>query len=46
MWDEGYSLEDLGLTLFYLDLFGFRSTEDFKRAYLEEFGVLVGRVSG
>jgi hypothetical protein len=33
----------LGLTLFYLDLFGFRSMEDFKRAYPEEFGVLVGR---
>jgi hypothetical protein len=40
---EGYSLEELALTLFYLDLFGFRSLEDFKRAYPEEFGVLVGR---
>jgi hypothetical protein len=40
---EGYSLEELGLTLFYLDLFGFRSLEDFKRGYPEEFGVLVGR---
>jgi transposase len=40
---EGYRLEELGLTLFYLDLFGFRSMEDFKRAYPEEFGVLVGR---
>ena len=40
---EGYSLEELGLTLFYLDVFGFRSLEDFKRAYPEEFGVLVGR---
>ena len=40
---EGYSLEELGLTLFYLDLFGFRSLEDFKRAHPEEFGVLVGR---
>jgi hypothetical protein len=40
---EGYSLEELGLTLFYLDLFGFRSLEDFKRAYPEELGVLVGR---
>jgi hypothetical protein len=29
--------------LFYLDVFGFRSLEDFKRAYPEEFGVLVGR---
>jgi transposase len=40
---EGYSLEELGLTLFYLDVFGFRSMEDFKRAYSEEFGVLIGR---
>jgi transposase len=40
---EGYSLEELGLTLFYLDVFGFRSLEDFKRAYAEEFGVLMGR---
>ena len=40
---EGYSLEELVLTLFYLDVFGFRSLEDFKRAYGEEFGVLMGR---
>src|SRR6266700_2316876 len=40
---EGYSLEELGLTLFYLDVFGFGSLEDFKRAYAEEFGVLMGR---
>ena len=40
---EGYSLEELVLTLFYLDVFGFRSMEDFKRAYREEFGVLMGR---
>ena len=40
---EGYSLEELGLTLFYLDVFGFRSMEDFKRAYAEEFGLLMGR---
>jgi len=40
---EGYSLDELGLTLFYLDLFGFRSMEDFKRAYPEEFGLLMGR---
>ena len=40
---EGYSLEELALTLFYLDVFGFRSLEDFKRAYSEEFGVLMGR---
>ena len=40
---EGYRLEELALTLFYLDVFGFRSLEDFKRAYPEEFGVLIGR---
>ena len=40
---EGYSLDELALTLFYLDVFAFRSMEDFKRAYREEFGVLVGR---
>jgi len=40
---EGYRLEELSLTLFYLDVFGFRSMEDFKRAYRDEFGVLVGR---
>ena len=40
---EGYSLDELGLTLFYLDVFGFRSLEDFKRAYPEEFGLLLGR---
>jgi len=40
---EGYSLEEMCLTLLYLDVFGFRSIEDYKRAYAEEFGVLVGR---
>jgi transposase len=40
---EGYSLDELGLTLFYLDVFGFGSLEDFKRAYPEEFGLLLGR---
>ena len=40
---EGYRLEELALTLFYLDVFGFCSMENFKRAYPEEFGVLVGR---
>jgi len=40
---EGYSLEELCLTLLYADVFGFRSMEDFKRAYSEEFGVLIGR---
>ncbi|MCP4269434.1 MAG: hypothetical protein GY777_28335, partial [Candidatus Brocadiaceae bacterium] len=27
----------------YFDVFGFRSLEDFKRVYLEEFGLLIGR---
>lgn len=42
---EGYSLEELCLTLFYLDTFGFRSMEDFKRVCPDEFGVLLGRLS-
>jgi hypothetical protein len=40
---EGYSLEELCITLFYFDIFGFRSVEDFKRVYPEEFGLLIGR---
>jgi transposase len=40
---EGYSLEELCLTLFYFDVFSFRSMEDFKRVYPEEFGLLIGR---
>lgn len=40
---EGYSLEQMCLTLMYLDIFGYRSIEDYKRAYAEEFGVLIGR---
>ena len=40
---EGYSPAELCLTLLYLDVFGFRSMEDFKRAYAEEFGFLIGR---
>jgi transposase len=40
---EGYSLEELCTTLFYFDVFGFRSMEDFKRVYPEEFGLLIGR---
>lgn len=42
---EGYSLEEMCATLFYLDVFGFRSMEDFKRVYAEEFGLLIGRSS-
>jgi transposase len=40
---EGYNLEELCQTFLYMDLFGFRSMEDFKRAYREEFGALIGR---
>ena len=40
---EGYSLEELCVTLFYFDVFSFRSMEDFKRVYPEEFGLLIGR---
>lgn len=40
---HGYSLEELCLTLFYFDVFGFQSMEDFKRAYADEFGLLIGR---
>jgi transposase len=40
---EGYSFAELCTTLFYLDVFGFRSLEDFKRVYPEEFGLLIGR---
>ncbi len=40
---EGYSLEELCLTLFFHTLFGFKSMENFKTAYAEEFGVLLGR---
>lgn len=40
---EGYSMEELCLTLFFHTLFGFKSMENFKTAYAEEFGVLLGR---
>lgn len=40
---EGYTLEELCLTFFYFDIFNYRSMEDFKRAYPEEFGTLIGR---
>lgn len=40
---EGYSLEELCITFFYFDVFGFHSMEDFKRVYPEEFGLLIGR---
>ena len=42
---EGYSLDELCLSLFYFDLFRFESMENFKTAYPEEFGILTGRAS-
>ena len=40
---EGYSLRQFCLALFYFDMFEFRSIEDFKTAYPEEYGVLIGK---
>jgi len=42
---EGYSLEELCLALFYFDVFGFRSVENFKTVYPEEYGLLIGKLS-
>jgi hypothetical protein len=41
---EGYTLEQLCLTLLYCDIFGFRSIENFKTVYPEEFGILIGKL--
>lgn len=43
---NGYSLEQLCLTLFYFDIFGFHSIENFKTVYAEEFGLLINKLSG
>ena len=40
-----YTLEQLCLSFFYYNVFGFRSIENFKTAYTEEFGLLIGKVS-
>lgn len=42
---EGYCLEQLCLTLFYFDIFGFESIENFKTVYPEEFGILIGKLN-
>jgi len=42
---EGYCLEQLCLTLFYFDIFGFESIENFKTVYPEEFGMLISKIS-
>lgn len=41
-----YGLEDLSLTLFHYDIFGFNSIRNYSYGYLDEFGVLLGRSSG
>ena len=41
---EGYSLEEFCLTLFYYDIFGFNSIENFKTVIPEEFGLLIGKL--
>ena len=45
--DEGndYTLEQLCLSFFYYNIFGFSSIENFKTAYSEEFGLLIGKVN-
>ena len=40
---NGYSIEEICLTLFYFDEFRFESMENFKTVYPEEFGILIGR---
>lgn len=42
---EGYSLQQLCLTFFYFDVFEFRSIEDFKTVYPEEYGPLTGKAN-
>jgi len=41
---QGHAFQQLCLTLLYMDVFRFRSLEDFKRAYRREFGLLAGRL--
>lgn len=43
--EDGYNLRQLALSLFYFDLFGIKSIEDFKSVYPEEFGLLIGRLN-
>lgn len=42
---EGYSLDQLCMTLFYYDVFGFESIENFKTVYPEELGILISKMS-
>ena len=39
------NLRELCLTLFYFDIFGFQSIENFKTVYPEEFGILIGKMN-
>ena len=41
----GYDLAELCLTLFYFGIFRFKSMENFKTVYPEEFGLLLGKLS-
>ena len=43
--ENDYTLSQLCLTLFYYNIFGFRSIEHFKTVYPEEFGPLIGKTS-
>ncbi len=42
---NGYSLEELCLTIFFMDVFGYNSIENYKTVYSEEFGVLIGKLN-
>ena len=43
--ENDYTLSQLCLTLFYYNIFNFRSIENFKSCYPEEFGPLIGKTS-
>jgi len=40
---KGYDLSELCLALFYFDIFGFCSIENFKTGYPDEYGILLGK---
>lgn len=44
--ENDYTLSQLCLALFFYNIFGFRSIENFKTVYSEEFGPLIGKTSG
>jgi len=43
--ENDYTLEQLCLTFFYYNVFGFSSIENFKTCYPEEFGTLIGKIN-